>query len=79
MFEKLLCTRLDPYLKYYNVLCTNQFSFRKISNTSDAVIEFFDYFFSLLGSKQSTIAAFQDFFKAFDTVNHNILMASLTF
>ena len=76
LFEKLMCARLDSYLKS-NILCTNQFGFRKNSNTSDAIIEFLDYVYSLLGSKQSTIAVYLNFSKAFDTVNHNILMSNL--
>ena len=59
MFEKLMCARLDSYLKPNNILCTNQFGFSKNSNTSDAIIiatveisrisatvEFLDYFYS---------------------------------
>ena len=29
MFEKLMCARLDSYLKLNNILCTNQFGFGK--------------------------------------------------
>ena len=77
MFEKLMCTRLDSYLKSNNIICTNQFCFRKNSNTSDAIIEFLDYVYSSLDKKQSTIAEYLDFSKAFDTVNHEILMSKL--
>ena len=67
--------RLDSYLKSNNILCANQFGFRKNSNTSDAIIELIDYVYSSLDSKQSTIAVYLDFSKKFDTVNHNILMS----
>ena len=77
IFEKLMCARLDSYLKSNNILCANQFGFRKNSNTSDAVIEFLDYVYSSFDSKQSTIAVYLDFSKALDTVNHNILMSKL--
>ena len=75
IFEKLMWARLDSYLKSNNILCTNQFGLRKNSNTSDAIIELLDYVYSSLDSKQSTIALYLDFSKAFDTVNHNILMS----
>ena len=58
-----------------NILWTNQFGFCKNSNTSDSIIEFLDYVYSSSDSKQSTIALYLDFSKAFDTVNHNILMS----
>ena len=32
VFEKLMCARQDSYLKSNNILCTNQFGFRKNSN-----------------------------------------------
>ena len=58
MFEKLMCARLDTYLKSNNILWTNQFGFYKNYNTSDAIIEFLDYVYSSLDKKQSTIAAY---------------------
>ena len=63
---------------YLYILCTNQFGFRKNSNKSDAIIEFLDYVYSSIDTKHSTIiAVYLDFSKAFDTVNHNILMSKV--
>ena len=56
IFEKLMCTRLDSYLKSINILCTNQFGFCKNLNISDAIIAFLAYIYSSLENKQSTVA-----------------------
>ena len=77
MFEKLMCARLNSYLKSNNILCTNQFGFHKNSNTSDAILEFLDYVYSSFDKKQSTIAVYLDFSKAYDRVNHEMLMSKL--
>ena len=46
IFEKLKCSAIDSYLKSNTIVCTNQFGFRKNSNTSDTIIELFVYVYS---------------------------------
>ena len=41
------------------------------------IIELFDYVYYVYDSKQSTIAIYLEFSKAFNKVNHNILMSKL--
>ena len=77
MFEKLVCARRDSYLKSNNILRKNLFGFCKNSNTSDAIIEFIDYVYSSLDKKQSAIALYLDYSKAFDTINQDKLMSKL--
>ena len=74
--EKLMCDRLDSYLKPNNIYVQiSLHGFRKNSNASDAIVEFRDHVNSSLDKKQSNIAVYLDFSKAFDTVNHDILMS----
>ena len=63
-----MCASLDSYLKSNNILYTNQFDFRNNSNIADAIFEFLDYVYSSFVSKQSTIAVYLDFPKAFETI-----------
>ena len=63
-----MCARLDSYIKSNNILCTNEFGFRKNSYTSEAIIEFLDYVYSSLDKKQSTIAEYLDFSKALQLI-----------
>ena len=75
--KKIMCAKLNSYLKSNNILRTNQFGFRKNSNASAEIIEFLDYVDSSLDKKQSTLAVYLDIRKAFDTVNHETLMSML--
>ena len=68
IFEKLMCARLDSYLKSNNILCANKFGIRKIQILQTQFIELIDYVHSSLDSKESTIAVYLDFSKAFDTL-----------
>ena len=72
-----MCARLDSYLNSKNILCTNQFGFRKNSNTSDAIIKFLYYVYSSLDKKQSTVSVYLDFSKALDAVHRDILMSKI--
>jgi len=77
VFERLMCRRLVSFLKVNGILFEGQFGFRENSSTSDAVVEFLDRTVRSIDGKQSTIAIFLDFAKAFDTVCHRILVDKL--
>ena len=77
MFEKCLHNRLHSYFNKYDILTRNQFGFKQNSSTSHAVKQLYDEFIDNLDETKSTYAVFLDLKKAFDTVNHQILLQKL--
>ena len=59
------------------MISCNQNGFRKHHGTSDTIFKFLGGIFDQLNEKNSTLAIFIDFKKAFDTLDHQILMQKL--
>jgi len=77
IFEKLMSSRLISYLNKYNIISSHQFGFRARMSTADALLEFLEHAYKTLNNKEILFCIFLDFAKAFDTVNHKILLAKL--
>ena len=60
-----------------NILFDHQFGFRKGYSTEQAILEITDNLKSAIDEKQVTCGLFLDFSKAFDTVNHRILLTKM--
>ena len=70
MFERLISNRLYSFLDKYNILLASQYGFRKRSSTEDSILELTD----AVNEKHYAFAVFIDLRKAFDTLDHNILL-----
>ena len=77
MLEKLMYCRLHNFLQKQNVLYKYQFGFRKGYSTSLALLELLDTLYSHCDQREIVIGMYFDLTKAFDTVDHNILLYKL--
>ena len=71
--------RLDPFLQKHNVFYKYQFSFRKNHATNNALIEVMNYIYKSLDKGNYVFGIYIDLKKAFDTVQHKILLYKLRF
>ena len=72
-----MCHRLCEFLQKYNILYDFQFGFRKNHSTILALIEVVDTIYENLDNHEYGIGVYLDLQKAFDTVNHEILLYKL--
>ena len=69
--------RLYNFLQTHNVLFKNQFGFRKNTSTSFALIEIVERIRNSIDNKMHNCGIFIDLRKAFDTINHDILLSKM--
>ena len=77
VFEKCISSRLTSFLRKFNLLSKKQFGFQKGLSTVDALIEFSEFNYNVLNNRNHVINILVDFTKAFDTVNHDILLGKM--
>lgn len=77
IIERLMYNRLLCYLDKNDILIKNQYGFREKHSTYMALIKLLDQITNELDNKQFSIGIFIDLSKAFDTIDHNILIRKL--
>lgn len=77
IFEKLVYKQLTSYIEKYKIINECQFGFRKGHSTEQAITEITDNLKKSIDNNLYTCGVFLDFAKAFDTVNHAILLKKL--
>ena len=66
--------RLYEFLQEHNILFQNQFGFRKNNSTTFSLLEITEKIKETIDNKKYGCGIFIDLRKAFDTVNHEILL-----
>ena len=74
IFERVFYSSLSNFLSDQKILIEFQFGFKKEHTTSMAILALLDQVISAMERGEYTVGIFLDFSKAFDTVNHKILL-----
>lgn len=77
ILERLVYNRLLDFIDKNHILSDSQYGFRKRISTSMALIDLVDNISSSIAKNEYALGIFLDLAKAFDTVNHDILLEKL--
>ena len=77
IFERVMYSRLICFIDKHKILSPAQYGFRKNHSTQHAIIDIVDKICKNMESKKFTCGIFIDLKKAFDTVDHSILLSKL--
>ena len=79
IFEKIVFSQFYSYLNTNNLLTDHQSGFRPFHSTLTALLKDTMYWLNNMDNGKINIAVFVDLKKAFDTVDHDILLGKLKF
>ena len=76
--EKIVHKRLCFFLELHDLLYDNQFGFRHKHSTEDTVTNLITDTYKALHENEATLIIYLDLSKAFDTIDHSILLKRLS-
>ena len=77
ILERIMYNKLYKHLQDNNILYPKQFGFQKFHSTDYAIVQLTDQILDTFEENKFTLGIFIDLSKAFDTVNHDIMLEKL--
>lgn len=77
LFELLMSDRLIAFFNNCNILSESQHAYRKGKSINTAVFQFTNYINEAIENKEIALGVFLDLSKAYDTVDHSLLLNKL--
>ena len=79
LVEKLTYNRLYKFIESNSILCNNQFGFCSRHSTTHAITNIYERILENVDQDKHTATIYLDLSKAFDSVNHDILLNKLKY
>jgi hypothetical protein len=77
IIEEIIYSRIICHVHHHHILTTYQFGFRKNYSTEQAIFSLINNILDAINNDQSVAGMFCDLHKAFDSVNHQILLKKI--
>ena len=79
LLERIMYNRVYSHITKHLLLYEKQFGFQKQCSTEHAILQLTKEIYESFDQKKFTLGVFVDLSKAFDTVNHEILISKLSY
>ena len=77
IFETILLTQMTRFFSKNDSFSKHQYGFRKQRSCCDAITDITEYMREKIDQKENAVSCFIDFQKAFDSIDHSILLHKL--